>query len=83
VFANSFGDSIWTHGSHRGWTTLSAFAAQALAVAALLVLPLIPRPAPGALTGFASGTSATACTTGTRHACAIRGSSDEQYDFRW
>lgn len=34
-------DSNWANRSHRGWTTLASFTAQALAVGALLMLPLI------------------------------------------
>jgi hypothetical protein len=51
MFANSLCDSpgadrsgadrSWAIRSHRGWDTLASFAAQALAVGALLVLPLI------------------------------------------
>jgi protein TonB len=51
MFANSLCDSpgadrsgadrSWAIRSHRGWATLASFAAQALAVGALLVLPLI------------------------------------------
>jgi protein TonB len=41
MFADSLLDSQWANRSHRGWTTLASFAMQALAVAAVLALPLI------------------------------------------
>jgi len=41
MFADSFCDSGWSNGSHRGWTTLASFALQALALACLLLLPLL------------------------------------------
>ncbi|MGH9536330.1 MAG: hypothetical protein ACRD3H_00315, partial [Terriglobales bacterium] len=41
MFADSFCDSGWSSGSHRGWTTLVSFALQALGVCGLLVLPLL------------------------------------------
>jgi protein TonB len=41
MFADSFCDSGWSTGSHRGWTTLVSFALQALALACLLLLPLL------------------------------------------
>jgi len=41
MFADSFCDSGWSNGSHRGWTTLVSFALQALGVCGLLVLPLL------------------------------------------
>lgn len=41
MFADSFCDSGWSNGSHRGWTTLISFALQALAVGCLLLLPLL------------------------------------------
>ena len=41
MFADSFCDSGWSNGSHRGWTTLVSFALQALVVACLLLLPLL------------------------------------------
>ena len=41
MFADSFCDSGWSNRSHRGWTTLVSFALQALAVACLLLLPLL------------------------------------------
>jgi protein TonB len=41
MFADSLLDSQWDNRSHRGWTTLASFALQALAVAALLLLPLL------------------------------------------
>jgi periplasmic protein TonB len=41
MFADSFCDSGWPNRSHRGWTTLVSFALQALAVACLLLLPLL------------------------------------------
>jgi protein TonB len=34
-------DSAWANRGHRGWTTLASFAAQALALSLLLLLPLI------------------------------------------
>lgn len=40
MFADHISDSSWANRSHRGWTALASFAAQALAVAGLLVLPL-------------------------------------------
>ena len=39
MFADSFCDSGWSNGSHRGWTTLVSFALQALVVGCLLLLP--------------------------------------------
>jgi periplasmic protein TonB len=41
MFADSFCDSGWSNGSHRGWTTLISFALQALIVGCLLILPLL------------------------------------------
>jgi protein TonB len=41
MFADSLWDSPWANRSRRGWTTLVSFAAQALAVGSLLLLPLI------------------------------------------
>jgi protein TonB len=41
MFADSLLESNWDNRSHRGWTTLAAFAMQGLAVGALLMLPLI------------------------------------------
>jgi protein TonB len=41
MFADLICDSPWAQGSHRGWTTLASFAVQALAVAALLLLPFL------------------------------------------
>ena len=41
MFADSFCDSGWSNGSHRGWTTLVSFALQALVVSCLLLLPLL------------------------------------------
>ena len=41
MFADSFCDSGWSNGSHRGWTTLISFALQALALGCLLLLPLL------------------------------------------
>jgi protein TonB len=40
MFADSLCESRWDH-SHRGWITLASFAVQTLAVATLLVLPLL------------------------------------------
>jgi periplasmic protein TonB len=40
MFADYISDGSWANRSHRGWTALASFAAQALAVAGLLVLPL-------------------------------------------
>jgi hypothetical protein len=39
MFADYISDDSWANRSHRGWTALASFAAQALAVAGLLVLP--------------------------------------------
>ena len=41
MFADSLLDSAWAHDSRRGWTTVLSFALQGLAVAVLLMLPLI------------------------------------------
>jgi protein TonB len=41
MFADSFCDSGWSNGSHRGWTTLISFALQALVVGCLLLVPLL------------------------------------------
>ncbi len=41
MFADSLLDSAWAHDSRRGWTTALSFAVQAVAVAGLLLLPLI------------------------------------------
>jgi periplasmic protein TonB len=41
MFADSFCDSGWSNRSHRGWTTLISFAAQAVAVGCLLLVPLL------------------------------------------
>ena len=41
MFADSFCDSGWPNRSHRGWTTLLSFGLQALAIACLLLLPLL------------------------------------------
>jgi protein TonB len=41
MFADSFCDSGWSNGSHRGWTTLVSFGLQALVVGCLLLLPLL------------------------------------------
>jgi protein TonB len=41
MLADSLCDSPWENRSHRGWTTLASFAMQAVAVASLLLLPLI------------------------------------------
>ena len=40
MFADYLSDNFWANRSHRGWTALASFAAQALAVAALLAVPL-------------------------------------------
>jgi periplasmic protein TonB len=40
MFADFSTDSEWQNHSHRGWTTLISFAAQAVAVGSLLLLPL-------------------------------------------
>lgn len=40
MFADSFYESPWANRSRRGWATLASFAAQALAVAVLLAIPL-------------------------------------------
>jgi protein TonB len=39
MFADYMSDNSWANRSHRGWTALASFAAQALAIAGLLVLP--------------------------------------------
>ena len=41
MFADSLLDSAYVNRSHRGWATLASFAAQALAVCTLLILPLL------------------------------------------
>ncbi len=41
MLADSFCDSGWPNRSHRGWTTLLSFGLQALAIACLLLLPLL------------------------------------------
>jgi protein TonB len=41
MFADSLLDNAWTDRSRRGWTTLVSFAAQAVAVGGLLLLPLL------------------------------------------
>jgi protein TonB len=41
MFANSFVDASWTDRHRRGWTTLTSFALQVLALGALLLCPLI------------------------------------------
>jgi len=41
MFADSLLDHQWENRSHRGWTTLTSFALQALGVAMVLALPLI------------------------------------------
>jgi protein TonB len=41
MFNDSLLDSAWAHDSRRGWTTVLSFAVQAVAVAILLLLPLI------------------------------------------
>jgi periplasmic protein TonB len=41
MFADSLLDTPWTDRSRRGWTTLVSFAAQALGVGGLLLLPLL------------------------------------------
>ncbi len=40
MFADYISDNSWANRSHRGWTALASFAAQALAIAGLLVMPL-------------------------------------------
>jgi hypothetical protein len=40
MFADYISGGSWANHSHRGWTALASFAAQALAVAGLLALPL-------------------------------------------
>jgi|HubBroStandDraft_6_1064221.scaffolds.fasta_scaffold36890_2 protein TonB len=40
MFADYISENAWANRSHRGWTALASFAAQALAIAGLLVLPL-------------------------------------------
>ena len=41
MFADSLCESRWESHSHRGWITLASFTVQTLAVATLLVLPLL------------------------------------------
>ena len=41
MFADSLCESRWGDHSHRGWITLASFAAQTLAAATMLVLPLL------------------------------------------
>ena len=41
MFADSLLDSAWENRSRRGWTTLASFAAQALGVGILLLLPFL------------------------------------------
>lgn len=41
MFADSFCDSDWANHSHRRWTTLVSFAAQAVVVGCLLLLPMV------------------------------------------
>ena len=41
MFADFSPDSEWSRHSNRGWTTLISFALQVLAVACLLLLPLL------------------------------------------
>ncbi len=41
MFADSLYDSGWANRSHRGWTTLTSFTLQALALGAVLASPLI------------------------------------------
>lgn len=41
MFADSLLESAWAHDSRRGWTTALSFAIQGVAVAGLLLLPLI------------------------------------------
>jgi protein TonB len=40
MFADYISDNSWANRSHRGWTALASFAAQALAIAGLLAVPL-------------------------------------------
>ena len=46
MFADSLCESRWGSHSHRGWITLASFIAQTLAVATLLVLPLLHTEGP-------------------------------------
>jgi protein TonB len=41
MFADSLLDSAWAHDSRRGWTTALVFAVESVAVAGLLMLPVI------------------------------------------
>ena len=41
MFADLLCESPWENRSHRGWTTLASFAAQALALGGLLLLPFL------------------------------------------
>jgi protein TonB len=41
MFADYISDNAWANRSHRGWTALVSFTAQALAIAGLMVLPLL------------------------------------------
>ena len=41
MFADYISDNAWANRSHRGWTALASFTAQALAIAGLMVLPLL------------------------------------------
>ncbi len=40
MFADYISDNSWDNRSHRGWTALASFAAQGLAIAGLLAVPL-------------------------------------------
>jgi periplasmic protein TonB len=40
MFADYIADNAWANRSHRGWTALASFTAQAVAIAGLLALPL-------------------------------------------
>src|SRR2546427_2317379 len=41
IFAESMLESSWSQRSHRSWTTLISFAVQAVAMACLLMLPMM------------------------------------------
>jgi periplasmic protein TonB len=41
MFADCMLETSWTHRSHRRWTTLSSFALEAIAIAVLVVLPIL------------------------------------------
>ena len=51
MFADCMLETSWAHRSRRSWTTLSSFAGQAIALAVLLLLPILRNVAlPAALT---------------------------------